>query len=225
MGNTDIIKNYIYMKMKLNDLKNYIENRYISKEQAWDYLNEYIERDLEEEFYNKEKMKENIFKFHPEANKDVIDFIINFNWHSGDSIMSQEMIRKHFRAGYCYYFAIILKEAFERGTVCWCAPFGHLCWVDDDGIPYDIEGVCESDCDYYIPVEYIKEGLVDFKHVPGKKFGATKEYIDDAIKRYKEDQDNKNISCENLTSEMREPTKEERESIDKYIENISKPAE
>ena len=189
MKNTDAISKNTYLKMEINRLKDHIDRGYISKEQAWNFLVDYVVQEWKED-WNKESMKENIFKFHPEANKDVIDFIVDFNWHNGESSIMQEVIRRQFRAGYCYYFAVILKEAFERGLVCWCAPFGHLCWVDDDGIPYDIEGVCETECDYYIPVEYISEGLADFKHVPGKEFGATKEYIEDAIKRYEKDHNN-----------------------------------
>ena len=117
---------------------------------------------------------------------NVIEFISNFRNHN-NTIESEENIRTLFRAGYCYYFAVMLKEAFNRGEICWCAPFGHICWVDDDGTPYDIEGVCYSDCDYYIPVSYIKEGLDDFKRVPGKAFNASQEYINNAIDRYKND--------------------------------------
>ena len=122
------------------------------------------------------------------GNEEIIEFISKIRCHSYiDNSDSEETIRRLFRAGYCYYFAIILKEAFNRGEICWCAPFGHICWVDVDGTPYDIEGVCDSDCDYYIPVSYIEEGLDDFKHVPGKTFNASEEYINNAIERYKED--------------------------------------
>ena len=38
MKNTDIISNYIYIKMDINRLKKDIKKGYISKEQAWDYL-------------------------------------------------------------------------------------------------------------------------------------------------------------------------------------------
>lgn len=124
---------------------------------------------------------------YPNADKDVLKFITDFNYHTTINNDEREVLRKQFRCGYCYYFAVILKEAFNRGTICWCAPFGHICWMDDDGIPYDIEGVNESDCDYYILVSYIKEGLADFMHVPNKVFNASEEYIQDAIERYKKD--------------------------------------
>lgn len=121
------------------------------------------------------------------AQKEVLDFIFKFAWHNGHDEFAYEVIRSQFRAGYCYFFAEMLHTAFGRGTICWCAPYGHICWMDEDGIPYDIEGVCNSGCKYYIPVSYIQEGLVDYLHVPGKEFCASKRYILDAIHRYEAD--------------------------------------
>ena len=61
----------------------------------------------------------------------------------------------------------MLKLAFKRGEVCWAAPYGHMVWVDDDGIPYDISGLDDSDTNDYIP-EFMKECTVkDYRHVPG----------------------------------------------------------
>lgn len=34
---------------------------------------------------------------------------------------------------------------------------------------------------------YIKEGLLDFLHIPGKVFNASQEYIDNAIEIFKKD--------------------------------------
>lgn len=55
------------------------------------------------------------------------------------------------------------------------------------GVGYDIGGICDSECDFYIPVSYIKEGLLDFLHIPGKVFNASQEYIDNAIGMFKKD--------------------------------------
>lgn len=123
----------------------------------------------------------------PEANETVLGFIYDFVWRKAASEEEYEMIRSLFMDGYCYYFATMLKTAFNRGEICWCAPFGHFVWVDDNGVPYDIEGVSTAEAEYYIPEEYVAEGLDDFKHVPGKSFGATKAYIGKAIERYKKD--------------------------------------
>lgn len=95
-----------------------------------------------------------------------------------------EIIWQTFTAGYCYYFAVMLKDAFQRGRDLLCAPYGHICWVDDNGVPYDISGVCDSECDFYIPVRYIPEGIADFKHIPHKAFNASKEYIETAIQTF-----------------------------------------
>ena len=186
MNNVDAISKNVYLNMEVNRLKANIKNGYITKEKAWDFITDYVEREWTNG-WNREKMKENIFKFHPNANQEVINFILNFNWHNGESSIMQETIRRQFRAGYCYYFAEILKLAFQRGTVCWCAPYSHICWMDEDGIPYDIEGVCESDCEYYIPISYIEDGILDFMHIPDKEFNATREYINQAIEKCKQD--------------------------------------
>lgn len=180
----DAMTQVTYIRLEKERLKKEVRKGHIKKEQAWDFLMEYIDRQFPDKC-TREKIEEYIFKYHPNANKDVIKFILDFNWSNGDSEIMQEAIRHTFRAGYCYYFAVMLKTAFNRGEVCWCAPYGHICWVDVDGIPYDVEGVCESDCDHYIPISFIKEGLIDFLHVPGKEFGASKEYINEAIERYK----------------------------------------
>lgn len=138
--------------------------------------------------YSKKVMEKNFHKYDSIANKDVLKFILDFNWKDDSRTANdQEIIRSQFMSGYCYYFAVILKTAFNRGEVCWCAPFSHICWVDTDGTPYDIEGVCSSSCDYYIPVSYISEGIADFMHVPGRNFGASEEYIYNAIEKYKKD--------------------------------------
>lgn len=115
----------------------------------------------------------------------VLAFIDEFLNKEGQE--NVETIRHLFRSGYCLHFAEMLKSTFQRGEVCWCAPFGHMVWMDEDGTPYDIEGINYSDCDYYIPINYIKEGLNDFRHIPGVEFNASQEYIDNAIEKYKKD--------------------------------------
>lgn len=129
-------------------------------------------------------------KYCPTANKQVLQFIADFLYHGVPDVdleVSAESIRSTFRAGYCYYFAHMLAEAFGRGTVCWAAPYGHMVWVDTDGNPYDIEGVNSSDCKYYIPCSYLDGHVDDFKHVPGVVFNASEEFLDSVIKKYEED--------------------------------------
>lgn len=140
------------------------------------------------DYNNKNKERENfinsIKKWEKEANESVLGFIFDFVWCKTSNINEYELIRSLFMDGYCYYFAVILKTAFNRGEICWCAPYAHFIWLDTNGIPYDIEGVSTAEANYYIPEAYITDGIADFKHVPGVEFGATKEYIDNAIKMY-----------------------------------------
>lgn len=147
------------------ELQKEVEKKHITHEQAERFLAEYMIREL------------HIISGKDAADKEVLTFIDAF-------LENNDIIRKKFRAGYCYYFAVMLKEAFQRGEIYWCAPYGHICWLDDNGVPYDIEGVCDSECDFYIPVSYISEGLADFKHILGMEFGASKEYIENAIQRF-----------------------------------------
>lgn len=125
-------------------------------------------------------------KMYPKAKEQILWFIANFVYHQGYHDDSSGFISKQFRAGYCLHFAVILKSLFKTGEVCWCAPFGHIVYLQD-GVPYDIEGVNDSECDYYIPISYIKDGIKDFVRVPGIEFNASQEYINNAIEKYKKD--------------------------------------
>lgn len=87
-------------------------------------------------------------------------FIDNFRNNSEDII-------ELFESGYCYYFANLLKEAFERGRVVWAAPYPHICWMDTDGKVYDINGLRnDPEIELYVPIEYLSDiDIADFKHV------------------------------------------------------------
>lgn len=133
-------------------------------------------------------MNNYLIQKYPNADDTVLAFIEDFTTLQGifDDTKAST-VQTLFSNGYCYHFALILKNIFERGEICWCAPYGHICWVDDNKVPYDIYGICDSECDYYIPVSYISKGLDDFKHIKGKIYNASQEYIDNAIEKYKED--------------------------------------
>ena len=77
---------------------------------------------------------------HPQANKDILEFIYNFFSSHSSGIENNEHIRKIFRDGYCYYFALILQDAFPGGKIVWCAPFGHIAYQYNNTL-YDIEVV------------------------------------------------------------------------------------
>lgn len=148
-----------------------MKSGYISHEQANQYLAEYAY----ELKYPDKKPDKTVIQFITEAITSV------------DRKNSDDVLYDFFHAGYCYYFSLMLKEAFGRGQICWCAPYGHICWQDENGVGYDIGGICDSECDFYIPVSYIKEGLLDFLHIPGKVFNASQEYINNAIGTFKKD--------------------------------------
>lgn len=109
-----------------------------------------------------------------------------------------DIIEYYFRRGYCYYFAIMLQAAFNRGKVCWCCPLGHIVWVDDDGTPYDVEGINHSECEAYIPIEYIGDAINDFKHVEGIAYNISKKEIYDIYKKYCKKELNKDTDCSEL---------------------------
>jgi len=116
----------------------------------------------------------------------VITFIDNFVTHMGkfnDECMGT--ITSHFRSGYCWHFAHMLKDVFERGEVCWAAPFGHFVWVDEDNIPYDIEGEYFGEAFYFIPESYVVRYLPGFKHLDTTPAQiATAEDLTSVMKRF-----------------------------------------
>lgn len=89
-------------------------------------------------------------KRHPKSDSRILVFIAEFLTATGMDTGRMETVRRLFQAGYCYYFALILKEAFPDGEVSWAAPFGHIVYVYQ-GIPYDIDGVYKGDVMEYIP--------------------------------------------------------------------------
>lgn len=118
----------------------------------------------------------------------VLQFIYDFVHHEGED--NQEVISHLFRAGYCYYFAEILKNAFHRGQICLAYPFGHIVWLDgsdeDKDIAYDIEGVCDN-YEHLIPISYLRKTIQDFKHVPGEDCYADEIKCEEIYKRYLRD--------------------------------------
>ena len=75
------------------------------------------------------------------------------------------------------YYISSSQAAFNRGEICWAAPFGHIVWVDENGIPYDISGVNESETDDYIPEYMMGNTILDFKHIAGKVHNTSDQEI------------------------------------------------
>lgn len=96
-----------------------------------------------------------------------------------------DALRNLFMAGYCYYFAMMLKAAFNRGEVYIAAPYGHVVWRDIDNRYYDIEGEYVGDAEAMIPVTDPFCSIKDFKHLGDKDhLGASNEQIKFLIKKY-----------------------------------------
>lgn len=74
--------------------------------------------------------------------KDVVKFIADVRYYFGYA--EQDVLRRFFRKGYCYYFAVILKTAFGDGEVVCLPDKGHFVYRLD-GVMYDIEGVYENE--------------------------------------------------------------------------------
>lgn len=116
---------------------------------------------------------------------EVLQWINKFVMHQCSTYEEYEVLRATFRGGYCYYFAHMLQLAFDRGTVCFTAPFSHWVWEDLDGKLYDIEGLYEGEAFYFIPEnEYTLNDMSSFKHRDGIEF--VKPSPEDCINMMKE---------------------------------------
>ena len=124
-----------------------------------------------------------IQRVHPKSDEEVLRFIYDFSVKHGYG-EAEEILYQQFASGYCYYFACMLKAAFNRGEICWAAPFGHIVWVDENGIPYDISGVNESETDDYIPEYMMGNTINDFKHVSGREYDTPKWQIEQMISEW-----------------------------------------
>lgn len=100
---------------------------------------------------------------------EVENFINKFMLNIAKTAEELEILRRQFRSGYCWYFAHMLKDAFNRGTVVLAAPFGHICWQDENKMVYDIEGEYTGEASYFIPEEFAEKvfpgSMLDFKHI------------------------------------------------------------
>ena len=90
-----------------NRLRKEVEKEHITQNQAERFLAEYMLREL------------HVISGKEAADKQVLSFINDFR-------EDDKSIRQKFCAGYCYYFVVMLKDAFHRGEICWCAPLGHI---------------------------------------------------------------------------------------------------
>lgn len=68
----------------------------------------------------------------------VLRFIFDILISCGQE--NSHTIWQFFHQGYCYHFAVLLKEAFPGGYLVWAKPYAHICYMYQD-FPYDIEGL------------------------------------------------------------------------------------
>lgn len=116
---------------------------------------------------------------------EVSEFCNRFIRTACDCGVEWDALRKLYMAGYCYYFAMMLKAAFNRGEVYIAAPYGHVVWRDIDDRYYDIEGEYIGDAEAMIPVTDPFCSIKDFKHLSEKDhLSASKEQIEFLIKKY-----------------------------------------
>lgn len=108
---------------------------------------------------------------YPQARRDVLTFISAVGAYA-----YAEDTEKHFRTsietlfgdGFCYYFALMLHDAFG-GTIVWHNDFAHVLWMDENKIVYDIYGVYDGDIpENFTPFEKIEKDYPEmaesFKH-------------------------------------------------------------
>ena len=124
-------------------------------------------------------------KFQGEVNLDVISFIDEITDFPDRDGNSGEQIDHLFSAGYCFYFASMLKTAFG-GQMCWIQDRGHVAWADvPEGCSfdelqkagvYDITGLCD-DYETLWPVAYLGDTVLDFMH-NGKEFHLNQAFAD-----------------------------------------------
>lgn len=78
------------------------------------------------------------------AAHDVINYIAMFRWFGGRK--NVQVITNVFTNGFCYFFALLLKDVFARGDLVELDGFSHVLWQDTDGKVYDINGLWTRDC-------------------------------------------------------------------------------
>lgn len=110
-------------------------------------------------------------KHHPNARYDVINFIGNIlyknisEYSEIDLVSYSDSVVELFTNGYCYYFAVILKDAFG-GSIYRRIGYSHIVWKDENDIFYDINGVVE-DCtrEDFILIDNMSPDLLEtFRH-------------------------------------------------------------
>lgn len=116
--------------------------------------------------YDKTFVDRMLSKF-PSARKDVLTFIsaVSMYGYGHETEKWISPIEDLFANGFCYYFAVILHNAFG-GTIVWHEGYGHILWMDENKIVYDIYGVYDGDiAENFIPIDNVDPEVIEsFKH-------------------------------------------------------------
>lgn len=113
------------------------------------------------------------------GDEKIIQFIADILFHGARDVSvedSVETVRYLFEAGYCYYFAKMLEDAFPGGVICLCYDFGHVVYVYEE-IAYDIHGVSDAEAKYYVPIRMLGKAINSFKHVQDEFAVCNSEYL------------------------------------------------
>lgn len=81
--------------------------------------------------------------YNTEPDKKVLGFIYDVQHACAEEDVA--VIQRLFRNGYCYYFALMLQDAFPGGEIMWTIGGGHICYKYLN-VAYDITGVYSKDC-------------------------------------------------------------------------------
>jgi len=101
----------------------------------------------------------------PKASREILDFINGF---VGPNAQRKKILSEVFTQGYCYYFALILKDAFGE-MIAYIQRDGlhHIVWLDTrengSGLAYDIDGVVEE-YEFLVPAIDLLSDLESFRH-------------------------------------------------------------
>lgn len=115
----------------------------------------------------------------PGVDLDVLLFIYDI-LHHGSTIEAEDTIYNLFANGYCYYLAVMLKDAFPGGTIVWCAPYGHIAYRYHN-VVYDIHYVYDGESDLFIPIDRMGATIDDFRKIRSRNYDITKAEINAII--------------------------------------------
>lgn len=124
----------------------------------------------------KKTWEEKMMTINPKANPAILTFIWKFVDHTGGGARARQTVISLFESGYCYYFAKMLEDNFD-GELMWVKNVGHVVFMAENGVAYDISGVYyDYDETDLVPMSILGDAVEIFKHGP-VEFSMTEEDI------------------------------------------------